>query len=122
MVAWGVPKEPLEGFGAFEGWQRGGLNASKKLLMSPGRPRKAIDMALVPWRAGTGVPKKVLEGFGGFHGWQTAGLNASKKLLMSPGRPRKAIDMALVPWRASGAKKGFRWFWSVSRLGNGRRQ
>ena len=56
----------LEGFAGVHGWQTAGLNASKKLLMSPGRPRKAIDMAVVPWRAGTGVPKKVLEGFGGF--------------------------------------------------------
>ena len=89
--------------------------------MPPGRPRKAIDMALVPWRAGTGVSKKVLEGFGGFHGWQTAGLNASKKLLMSPGRPRKAIDMALVLGvRGQGCQKGFGGFWRVSRLANGR--
>ena len=57
----------LEGFEGFHGWQTAGLNASKKLLMSPGRPRKAIDMALVPWRAGTGVPKKVLEGSGALH-------------------------------------------------------
>ena len=75
LVPWragtGVPKKVLEDFGAFHGWQTAGLNASKKLLMSPGRPRKAIDMALVPWRAGT-VPRKVLEGLGGF--WKVSRL------------------------------------------------
>ena len=45
------------GFGGFHGWQTAGLNASKKLLMWPGRPIKAMDMALVPGRAGTWVPK-----------------------------------------------------------------
>ena len=39
-------------FGAFHGWQTAGLNASKKPLMWPGRRRKAMDMALVPGRAG----------------------------------------------------------------------
>ena len=61
----------LEGFEGLHGWQTAGLNASKKLLMSPGRPRKAIGMALVPWRAGT-VPRKVLEGLGGF--WRVSRL------------------------------------------------
>ena len=70
---------------AFHGWQTAGLNASKKLLMSPGRPRKAIDMALVPWRAGTGVPK----GFGRFLECFTAGkrqapVKSQEKLLIWP--------------------------------------
>ena len=40
-----MPKNVLEGFGAFHGWQTAGLNASKKLLMSTGKPRKALDVA-----------------------------------------------------------------------------
>ena len=44
-------KRVLEPFGAFHGWQTAGLNASTKLLMWPGRRRKAMDMALVPGRA-----------------------------------------------------------------------
>ena len=132
----------LEGFEGFEAWQTAGLNASKKLLMSPRKARKscwcglgalacgvrgakkafggfwrvlkglkpgkrqawtpvksywcrlegkkrAVDEALVPWRAGSGVGKEPLEGFEGFEAWQTAGLNASDKLLMSPWRPIK---------------------------------
>ena len=61
--------EAFGGFGRFHGWQTAGLNASKKLLMWPGRPRKAMDMALVPGRAGTWVPKgfwMLLEGLEGF--------------------------------------------------------
>ena len=46
-------KRVLEPFGAFHGWQTAGLNASKKPLMWRGRRRKAMDMALVPGRAGT---------------------------------------------------------------------
>ena len=45
--------EPFGAFGAFHGWQTAGLNASKKPLMWSGRRRKAMDMALVPGRAGT---------------------------------------------------------------------
>ena len=55
--------------GTFEAWQTAGLNGSKKLLMWPGRPRKAMDMALVPGPAGTWVPKgfcRLLEGLDGF--------------------------------------------------------
>ena len=46
-----------------------GLNASKKRLMWPRRRRKAMDMALVPGRAGTWVPKgfwRLLQGLEGF--------------------------------------------------------
>ena len=55
----------LEAVVGLEGFTAGKrqVNASKKLLMWPGRPRKAMDMALVPGRAGTWVPKK---GFGCF--------------------------------------------------------
>ena len=65
-------KSVLEAFGAFGGfhsWQAAGLNASKKRLMWPGRRRNAIDMALVPGRAGTWVPKvfwKLLKRLQGF--------------------------------------------------------
>ena len=45
-------KRVLEPFGAFHGWQTAGLNANKKPLMWCGRRRKAMDMALVPGRAG----------------------------------------------------------------------
>ena len=41
-------KKPL----MLPGRRRAGLNASKKPLMWPGRRRKAMDMALVPGRAG----------------------------------------------------------------------
>ena len=45
-------KRVLGPFGALHGRQTAGLNASKKPLMWPGRRRKAMDMALVPGRAG----------------------------------------------------------------------
>ena len=61
-----MQKGPLEGFGGSR------------------MPVKAVDVALVPWPAGSGVPKGPLDGFGRFEAWQMAGLNASKKVLMSP--------------------------------------
>ena len=62
----------------------------ERLRLANGRlecQEKAIDVSLVPWRAGSWVPKGLLEGFGrfgAFEGWQTAGSNAMKTLLMSP--------------------------------------
>ena len=85
---------------------------------------KAIDVALVPWPAGSGVPaKSVFEGFGGCLGLQGQGcqnglwrvleclerLKAGKRQAWTPWKSywcrlecqEKAIDVALVPWPAT---------------------
>ena len=83
---------------------------------------KALDVALVPWPAGTGVPKEPLEGFGKFEAWQTAGLNASKKLMRSHWRPRKSswCGLGALACGVRGAKRAFGGFWRVWSLANGR--
>ena len=62
---------------------------------------KAVDVALVPWRAGSGAPKEPLDGFRGFEAWQTAGLNASNKLLRLRWRPRKQTALLSAMRRKS---------------------
>ena len=122
-------KKPLEGFGWFEAWQTAGLNATKKLLMSPWRPRKSCWCGVGALACGVRGAKKA---FGGF--WRVLkGLKPGKRQAWTPvksywcrlERQEKAVDVALVPWPAgSGVPKkpleGFGGFWRVWSLANGR--
>ena len=114
------------GFEGFEAWHTAGLNASKKLLMAPWRPRKSCWCGLGALACGVKSSKKVfggfwkgfgkfLEGFEGFEAWQTAGLNASKKLLMAPWRLRKSCwcGLGALACGVKSAKKAFGGFWKV---------
>ena len=70
----------LEGFEGFEAWQTARLNASKKLLMSPWRPRKSCWCGLGALACGVRGAKKA---FGGF--WKVwKGLKPGKRHAWAP--------------------------------------